>query len=297
MANDLSNVIREVWLPEVQEESRDFMIVKDVADFEVVGDGDTFHKAAYTGLTTGTYTRNALTSGAGAVTQSDVTTTDEALIINQSPYVSWFTDALDKRQMYAQLDGKLKSRAAYSLAQAKNTALFQEYANAASVVDNADLGGAAGAITPDTTNILDILENFKAKTVAAAGTAMIKNFWLAVDSDTYFKVLERAMTSYGYRNSDKTIQNGFKGELLDIKIYMQPKSSFTTTGSTTHWLGGYTGAVTFKVQEGGKYEVIKNPKNADGSTRLGEEHIVYDLYGKKTYSDGARELTEIEVTV
>jgi hypothetical protein len=60
---------------------------------------------------------------------------------------------------------------------------------------------------------------------------------------------------------------------------------------------GNKGAISFGKNAGSliNLEVIENPKLSDGTTFLGTEYILWDLYGKKVFVEGARELVDIRV--
>jgi hypothetical protein len=98
----------------------------------------------------------------------------------------------------------------------------------------------------------------------------------------------------GYKNTDKTLQNGFQGDLLNVKFYIS--RNLTTAGGTRHWLGGKKKAIEMVMQEDAVTTEVDNPSNADGSRRLGTEYITNSLYGIKTFTEGARELADIQIS-
>ena len=107
------------------------------------------------------------------------------------------------------------------------------------------------------------------------------------------------MATNGYRVQDNTLQNGYMGKILDVDIYISRNltQGAVSTTMAKHWLGGKKGAISFAKQADGQVEEIQNPKNADGTTRLGTEYILWSLYGLKTFTDGARELIDVNIRV
>lgn len=305
MANTLSNFIREVWAPRVQRLATKSLVARDVCNFElqsISGDGDTFHRPYHSEPSVGTYTRNATSS---AVSASDISTTDEYLTVDQAKYASFFIDRLDDKQMlYKALKGKLQDRSVYQLRDTIDAAILAEYSNAGLDLDAGDISGSdgtsitlsTGTSTGNTGNILDVLEAFKAK---LAGNDVENNgdWFLVVDPTNYYKVIEKYMATNGYKVQDSTLVNGYMGKLLDVDIYISRNLSTSTvsTSTTTHWLGGKRKAIDLVVQQEPKLEVKDLPQNDDGTVRLGTQYILWTLYGKKTFTEGARELVDIQI--
>lgn len=295
MANTLSNFIREVWASDVQTLAMDKLVGRAICNFQFqAADGDTFHKPYHGDLSVGTYTRNATSS---AVATTDIATTDEYLLVNQAKYASFYVDRLDQKQMYVSLEGKMKNRAAYLLMSTIDTAVLAEYANAGLQVDYADVDSQQSDGEPivlTTSNVLDVLEQMKSK-LEVNGAYNDGDFFLVVDPNKYYTILEKYMASNGYKVQDSSVVNGYQGKILDIEIYRSNNLSTTTISntSTTHWVGGKKGAITLVVQQEPRVEVLDLPKNTDGTTCLGTEYILWTLYGIKTFSEGARELVDI----
>lgn len=295
MANTLSNFIREIWAPDVQTLAMDRLVAKNICNFQFQGaDGDTFHKPYHGDLSVGTYTRNATSS---AVATTDIATTDEYLLVNQAKYASFYVDRLDQKQMYVSLEGTMKNRAAYLLRDTIDTAVFAEYANAALQVDYLDVksGESDGEPIVLTTELcLDVLAQMKSK-LEVNGEYNNDDYFLVVDPNKYYTILEKYLASNGYKVQDETVVNGYQGKILGIEIYVSNNLSLSTISgtSTRHWVGGKKGAITLLVQQEPRVEVKDLPQNSDGTTRLGTEFIIWTLYGIKTFTEGARGLVDI----
>jgi len=295
MANTLSNYIREIWAPEVQKLATKSLVAEAICEKVPMPDGDTFHKPYQSDPSVGTYTRNATTS---AVSASDISTTDEYLSVDQAKYASFYVDRLDEKQMFYNLNSKLKERSIYKLRDTVDTAVLAQYANATSTVDGGDVSGETDgqAIDLTTNNFLDTVEAGKAK-LANQDVENNGDWFLICDPTNYYKVIEKLMATSGYRNQDETLKNGYMGKILDVQIFTSRNlaTSVVSNHNARHWLMGKMGAISFAQQQEPKVEIKDLPTNADGTIRLGTQYICWNLYGLKTFTDGARELVDIQI--
>jgi hypothetical protein len=295
MANTLSNFIREIWAPDVQSLAMDRLVAKQICNFQFQGaDGDTFHKPYHGDLSVGSYTRNATSS---AVSATDIATTDEYLTVDQAKYASFYVDRLDEKQMYVSLEEKMKMRAAYLLRDTIDTAVLAEYANAGLQVDYKDVKSDESDGEPialSTTNCLDVLAHMKSK-LELNGAYNNDDYFIVVDPNKYYTIMEKYLATNGYKVQDSAVVNGYQGKILGVEVYVSNNlATSTISGVTTrHWLGGKKGAITLLVQQEPRLEVKDLPQNDDGTIRLGTQYIIWTLYGKKTFTEGARELVDI----
>lgn len=294
-ANNYASYIREIWAPEVQELAKRQLIAMAITKQVPMPDGDTFHRPFSSRVGTGSYTRNASSNG---VTPTAITTTDEYLSVDTAKYASFEIDRLDARQTMYALEGDLKDDAVYQLRNLIDASILAEYANAASVVDGGDIsGGTDGqAILLTTSNLLDTIEAAKVK-LAQQDVANNGDWFVIVDEVNYYKVVEKLMATSGYKNQDNTLKNGFMGTILDVEFYMSRNlsTSVVSNHNTKHWLMGRKGAISFAMQEDIHMEEKDLPQNTDGTVRLSTMYILWNLYGKKTFTDGARKLVDIQV--
>lgn len=292
--NDFNAYIREIWAPEVQELAMKEMTALAMVKMVPMPDGDTYHRPYSSRVGTGSYTRNLSANG---VSPTAITTTDEHLDVDTAKYASFEIDRLDKRQSMYNLQNDLKDDAIYQLASLVDTAIFGEYANAGTAIDQGDISLTAGVpIRLTTTNFLDVLE--AAKAGLASQDVKNRGDWaLFVDEVNYYKVVERLMATSGYRNQDDTLVNGYMGKILDVKIYISRNlsTSVVSTHATRHWMLCAPGAVHFAMQTKTQLEVKDLPQNTDGTVRLSTLYILWSLYGKKTFTDGARKMVDIQV--
>ena len=295
MANTLSNYIREIWAPEVQRLATKSLVAMDICEKVPMPDGDTFHRPYQSDPAVGTYTRNATSS---AVSATDIATTDEYLTVDQAKYASFFVDRLDEKQMFYNLNAKLKQRSVYKLRDTIDAAILAEYSNATSSVDGGDVSGGTDGqgVLITTSNVLDTIEAFKAK-LATQDVENNGDWFLIVDEINYYKVIEKLMATNGYKVQDSALVNGYMGKILDVDIYISRNlsTSVVSNHNVKHWLGGKKGAISFAMQQDPKIEVKDLPQNTDGTIRLGSQYIFWTLYGKKTFVDGARELVDVQI--
>lgn len=294
-ANNYASYIREIWAPEVQELAKRQLIAMAITKQVPMPDGDTFHRPFSSRVGTGSYTRNASSAGVAATA---ITTTDEYLSVDTAKYASFEIDRLDARQTMYALEGDLKDDAVYQLRNLIDASILAEYANAASVVDGGDIsGGTDGqAILLTTSNLLDTIEAAKVK-LAQQDVENNGDWFVIVDEVNYYKVVEKLMATSGYKNQDNTLKNGFMGTILDVEFYMSRNlsTSVVSNHNTKHWLMGRKGAISFAMQEDIHMEEKDLPQNTDGTVRLSTMYILWNLYGKKTFTDGARKLVDIQV--
>lgn len=295
MSQNLSNFIREIWAPDVQSLAMDRLVARQICNFQFQAtDGDRFHKPYHSDLSVGTYTDNATSN---AVAATDITTYDEYLEVSTVKYASFKVSRIEEKQMYVALEGKLKERAAYLLRDSIDADVLAEYANAGLQVDWADIDATKSdgqAITLSTSNVLDVVAQMKAK-LETNGAYNNDDFFLVVDTDKFYTVFEKYMATNGYKVQDDSVVNGYQGKVMGVRLFVSNNLSTSTISGTTtrHWVGGKLGAITLLVQQEPVLEVKDLPQNTDGTVQLSTQYIIWTLYGKKTFTEGARELVDI----
>lgn len=300
MANNLDALNPEYWAPRMQVQLEKALVGKQICSFEIqMPDGDKFHRPYHGDLTAGTYTRNATTSGGGAVTATDVTTTDEFLLVDTAKYVSFKIDRLDEVQNHRRykLANKLASRGGYKLRDQIDTAIFTEYANAGIEMYAADVGdvGATTPITVTTTNIFRVFSGTRKK-LEKANITDEGDFFGCISPDVA-EVAKRYLVGTGNNIMDKVIPNGYRGQIDSFAVYVTNNLAETTVSAVTtqHQLFGKKGATDLVIQAQPTTEKKDLPQNADGSIQLATQWIVWTLYGKKTFAEGAVGLVDVNV--
>lgn len=282
-------------MPDVQRLATKRLVAMDICEKVPVKDGNEIHKPYQSDPSVGTYTRNATSS---AVSVSDIATTDEYLSLDTAKYAGFYVDRLDEAQMYYNLTGKLKKRSIYKLRDTIDASILAEYANATSDVDGGDVAGGTDGqgVLLTTSNFLDTLEAGKAK-LAGQDVENDGDWFLITDEANYYKVIEKLLTSVGFKVADDTIKNGFKGRIAETDIFYSRNlsTSVVSNHNVKHWLLGKKGAISFGMQKDSTLEVKDLPQNTDGTIKLGTDYIIWNLYGKKTFVEGARELVDVQI--
>jgi hypothetical protein len=298
MANTLENFIREVWAPEIQENATKSLVAMQICDVVELQDGDTYNNPYASDPTVGTYTRNPSSNGA---TTSDIASTNEQLTIGTAKYAGFKVDRLDEKQMMYRLNGFMKKRSQYKLRDAIDVAILAEYSNALSTVDGGDIGQTDGQGVNLGASVGAVMDAILAGEAKLAEQSVDNNgdLFLVMHPTDFITYAKKYLIANGFRLADDVMQNGYKGTLDGIDIYtsLNVATSVVSNHNVRHWLMGKKGAISFGKMAGDlvNLEVIQNPKLSDGTTFLGTEYILWNLYGKKTFTEGARELVDIQV--
>jgi len=298
MANDLQHFIREIWAPEVQENATKNLVAMQICEVIELADGDTYNNPYASDPTVGTYTRNPASAG---VSTSDITSTNEQLVIGTAQYAAFKVDRLDEKQMKYRLNGRMKDRATYKLRDTIDTAILAEHANAGSEVDGGDVGQTDGQginLATSTGAVMDAILAGEAK-LAAQSVENNGDLFLVMHPSDYILYGKKYLIANGFQLADSVMKNGYKGDLNGISVFtsLNVGTSVVSNHNVRHWLMGKKGAISFGKNAGSliNLEVIENPKLSDGTTFLGTEYILWDLYGKKVFTEGARELVDIVI--
>lgn len=300
MANDLQHFIREVWAPEIQKNATKRLVAMQICEVVELADGDTYNNPYASDPTVGTYTRNPVTNG---VVTSDITSTNEQLVIGTAQYAAFKVDRLDEKQMKYRLNGRMKERSTYLLKSAIDTAILAEVTNATSSVDGGDVGQTDGQGVNLATTAGAVMDAILAGEAKLAAQSVDNNgdLFIVMHPNDYILYGKKYLIAAGFQMADKVLGNGYKGNFNGIDVYtsLNLPTSVVSNHNVRHILMGKKGCITFGKNAGAQInlEVIENPKLSDGTTFLGTEYILWDLFGKKTFVEGAREMVDIQVRI
>lgn len=299
MAQDLQHFIREVWAPEVQENATKKQVAMDICNVVELADGDTYNSPYSSDPSTGTYTPNATS---GAVSATEITSTNEALSIATAKYSSFKIDKVNKKQLSYDLQGFLKKRAIYKLSDLIDASILAEYANAKNDVDEGSIGGTAGVpIGLTSSNVVDVILAGLDKLAQESVNVDDGETFLVMDPTSYYRYLQKYLVGTGYQLGDEAIARGYKGTIENVHIYtsLNLTQSVVSSYASRHWLMGKKGAISFGKNAGDKInlEVVENPVLSDGTISLATQYILWSLWGKKTFTEGARELLDVNVRI
>ena len=203
--------------------------------------------------------------------------------------------------MKYRLMGRMKQRSEYKLRDTIDTAILAEYANAGSDVDGGDVGQTNGQGVNLATSAGAVMDAILAGEAKLAGQSVENNgdLFLVMHPTDYILYGKKYLISAGFQLADKVLQNGYKGNLNGIEVYtsLNVATSVVSNHNVRHWVMGRKGCISFGKNAGKliNLEVIENPMNTDGTHRLGTQYVLWDLYGKKTFVEGAREMVDIKI--
>jgi hypothetical protein len=246
--------------------------------------GDTIHYPYHSDLSVGNYTPGT------DVTVSDVTATDETLLVDQKKYTAFYIDRIEEIQTRYDLIAAFSDEAAYKLKDTIDTAIFAEVANAASALDDGDIGGTAGSgISATTANIIKVFTAARKKlremNVEEAAD------WVAVISPMVASVIEETATGKGFQIADATLRNGYAGDFLGFRCYVTNNLTTTTYGGKTCELAyfGKARSIHLVMQQAPRVDIKEEPK------KLGRNFIAWALFGLKTFTKNKKRFLKVYI--
>lgn len=276
MANDLTALSPELWSALMQVPLRKSLVAAETCDTSFEADltfGDTIHYPLHSDLTVGNYIPGT------DVTVSDVTATDETLVVDQKKYTAFYIDRIDEIQNKYDQIAAFADEAAYRLKDTIDQAVFAQVANAASALDDGDIGGTAGSgISATTANIIQVFTKARKKlrtmNVEEAGD------WIAIVSPNVASVIEELATGKGFQVADATLRNGYAGDFLGFRVYVTNNLATTSYGGVTCELAyfGKAKSIHLVMQKAPGMEIKEEPR------KLGRNFIAWCLYGLKVFT-------------
>lgn len=220
MANDVSNLNRQHWAKKVQAELEESLICMDLANTQFksdLKDGTTVNFPTVGRMAIGSYTKYT------NVTAQDIKTSNETLVINQTPMVMFSYDEVDAIENYIDVVSVQMSRNVFTLKQYIEGKFFAEYANATY---------NSGTAVSLTTAVADATYP---GTVFGLGRATLANN--GVDSSKLVMVVDEfqklkisiSAASNQASVSDEQLRRGFQGTYMGMDVYTSNNLSFTAT--------------------------------------------------------------------
>jgi len=224
MANDLTASFPEYWSRRLQAKRYVEAVYVAISNFEeklTLKKGDTCHRPYRSDLVV-----NDVGTG-GSYTRQDITTTDEYLTIDQEKEVSFYVKDADRIQSNYNDANEYADEAAIRLTlQIDGDVLADAAANAASSVDDGDLGGTSGdGITLTTSNVLNVIS--KARLKLKRKHAPAKGRWMVV-SPEFMDILWQYLAGKDTSWADQAGKNGRIGQFNGFTLY---------ESEATYWTG------------------------------------------------------------
>ena len=220
MANDVSNLNRQHWAKKVQAELEESLICMDLANTQFksdLKDGTTVNFPTVGRMAIGSYTKYT------NVTAQDIKTSNETLVINQTPMVMFSYDEVDAIENYIDVVSVQMSRNVFTLKQYIEGKFFAEYANATY---------NSGTAVSLTTAVADATYP---GTVFGLGRATLANngvdgskLVMVVDEFQKLKISISAASNQA-SVSDEQLRRGFQGTYMGMDVYTSNNLSFTAT--------------------------------------------------------------------
>lgn len=217
MANNLDPFIPEVWSRMTQAYLNKTLVATQIASQEersALKDWDTVHRPYKSRFSVSDYTKNT------DVTATDITSTDETLIVNQSKVVSFKVDPVEDIQSRYNIASEFVPQAAYTLRNEIDASVLAEVSNAFKSLDAWDFWG-----TP--WDAID-LWTYAPKRVWGAGYANLvansvetdKGISTVIDPIMANEVMQDYINDW-FKAADATLQNGLISEnFLWMRVYV-----------------------------------------------------------------------------
>ena len=209
MANNVTNFNQQKYTKLIQALLQERLIAMDLANTSLIADmpnGNTinFPRPAY--LAIQTYVKYT------AVTNSDITSSNETLVINETPMVAFAYDQIDLEENAWNVVGNTTENSAFLLKEYVDAKFFAQYSNFLNTYN----GGVATALS--TTNAIPtFLESYA---LLANTGADSQNFVVVTDEFAKAKIAEQAVSSR-FTLGDESFARGFTGkELAGMAYYV-----------------------------------------------------------------------------
>lgn len=229
MANDLQHFIPELWSKRIQVWKRRNLVATQITNSEEragLSYGDRIHRPISSDLVVNDYTRGT------AVALQDVNSTDEYMDINRAKEVSFYVDALDKKQTKYDPERIYTEKAGYELSNEIDQTVLAEVSNATYTFDDGSIGGIAGnPITLAAATTQGIVADLEAEMSSADIESTSP--WCLVVTPKVIANFSKAFVASGFDKADTTLTNGFQGMFQGFMVYKSNNILHTNLLTTT----------------------------------------------------------------
>lgn len=216
MSNALTNVVRQHWKTKLQTELEKKLVAMDLARMEDIPDGTTKNIPSLEFQSVGSYTKYT------AATASDLNTGNDALVINQTPLVTFAMDEIDEQDNYIDITDAGIDRAAYKLKESIDGKFLSKILDSTYAYDTAGVRVNSGSFTP-----VALTEGASQNVTATFGTAeaFLVNEGadpsrLVIVADPFgVQKIEAVGIEKGTAVSDDNLTRGFKGKFMGMEVY------------------------------------------------------------------------------
>ena len=236
MANALTDFFPELWSKRIQKLRAKMLVSAAVCNFEEqegLTFGDRVHRPTTPDFVVNDYVRNT------NVTLQDVVATDEFMDIDRSKEVSFYIDALDKKQSKYDVEMEAVKRATYVIKNEMDAFTLTKVIDSTRTADAGDAGGSAGTpatLTP--TNTTQFFEN--AKATLRSNDVEDDREWYAIVTPKVTSLIAQTFVGSGFNLADTVLKNGYKGDAFGLKIYESTNVLHTQTATGATIVNGNT---------------------------------------------------------
>ena len=196
------------------------------------------------------------TRGTG-YTSTAVATTDDTVSITDYSYSAEHIDRADLAQKTFSDWMEVADRMGVVLNELMETSMLLEHAQFTDF-DNASIGGAAGNITVQVSNIKKIITGVKREIrKAGGGDLLARNGGFIIWREADFELVELLASSEGFNTADDALKNGIKQGFK----YLGMEHYSTSRNVTNHIFGGVKKALAVGICKStyGKMTEVQNP--------------------------------------
>jgi len=247
---------KEEWEVKLQETLADETLFKKVCKV-VYTNGYILHNPYRTDPTVQTGTRDQ------AYTHQAVTLVDDDATISTFEILPQYIDRADLAQQTYEDQMSLAENQGRLLNEALDTAMLEANSQWTNF-DNASIGGSAGNITVDETNVIDIINGVIREIQEAKGSSLLaRNGGFIIWRPADFEKLKLFMMSNGYNTADMTLQKGATSgvEYAGLTHYVSNRHE------AGHLFAGVKGQFTCGICKAtyGQVIVVDEPATAEGA--------------------------------
>jgi len=294
MANNVSAGIGEKYSAVLQTELYESFVWFYIANTKFEGDfvgNDTVHFPRYNKLTV-----QDLVSSYDTFTPQDVVLTDETFVLDQRKVAAYEISDEDYIEMKVDVDNPLIKSMKEAFANAYDTEIFSEYANAGYVVDDGDMTtasnwGVGNAIIPSKSNIYDL--------VTAVVEKMDENDIPSQDRFLVLSPKEKRLLANApellrsTEMGDRVVTWGFMGEIDGVKIW------YSNNLQTVAWAPGVKHAIAGQGKPISFAANIRPQVTFVGSEYKSNSFVntvkAQSKFGVKTFHEGAIRMIDVQI--
>lgn len=216
MSQDLSNVVRQMWASDIQENLEKTLTAIPLATMVEIADGVTKNLPTLNFQSISNYTKGQ------NVTFGELGTANDQITINQIPLISFQIDAIDEQDNYIDVVPKAIQNAAYKLRENLDGDFFAEIANADYSYGSTGLNNTTGtesgvALTSGASQNVSTVYGTASAHLTDVG-AMEPEIVIVTDPFSFLKIQEVGLDK-GFTVADDMFKRGLKGSFLGMPIF------------------------------------------------------------------------------